>query len=353
MLRRRLPSRSRSTRARDKARAAADEALRLQPDLPEAHFALGDYFYYGESDYLRALGEFDIAQRGLPNNAEVLVAIAAIERRQGKWEQSTKSFEKAAALNPKDAGLLQNLAVNYQSMKNYEAAQKTLDRGIELDPKAFSLRGLKAQLAIYAKGDLSVCEKELAAAPPGFDPDGLVTLSRVSMFMLQRKFLEALAALQQSRQEIFHGPGAPLPKAFLEGLNYYYLHDRVKGREAFERALVIAEQSVRESPNDAPRHAQLGAILAGLGRKEEAIHEGKRAVELLPESKDAIDGPQITIALAQIYTWTEEKDQALQLIEHSLSTPGGVTVALLKLDSVWDPLRGDPRFQGLLTKSDR
>ncbi|MEY2542009.1 MAG: eukaryotic-like serine/threonine-protein kinase, partial [Verrucomicrobiota bacterium] len=121
-------------------------------------------------------------------------------------------------------------------------------------------------------------------------------------------------------------------------------------RADFERARVIVEKSVRDVPDDSGRHAQLGAIFAGLGRKEEAIREGKRAVELLPESKDAFEGPQVTIALAQIYCWTGEKEQALQLIERSLSTPNGITVPLLKLDPVWDPIRGDPRFKALIDK---
>lgn len=335
---------------RDKAKAAAEEALRLQPDLPEAHLALGNYFYYGQLDYPRALAEYGIAQRGLPNSAEVLISIAAIERRQGKWEQSTKSFERAESLNPKDVTLLQNLAVNYQAMKNFDAADKTLDRGIQLDPKAFGLRGLKAQLAVYARGDVSVCQKQLADVPPGVDPGGMVTLSRVYMLGLQRRFPEVIATLNQTNQEIFDVAG-PTSKSFWEAIAYSFMHEREKAREAFERARVFAERAVRESPDDASRHAQLGAALAGLGRKEEAIREGERAAELLPESKDALDGPAITIALAQIYTWTGEKDRALQLLEHSLSTPGGISVALLKLDPVWDPLRDDPRFQALLAKN--
>ena len=169
--------------------------------------------------------------------------------------------------------------------------------------------------------------------------------------MLQRKFSEALKLVQQLPAETAHGEGtAPIPAAFLEGILYALMGEKDKCRPAFERARVIAEKSIREIPDDAGRHAQLGAILAGLGMKQEAINEGKRAVELLPESKDAFDGPQITVALAQIYTWTGEKDQALQLIERSLVTPNGITVPLLKIDPVWDPIRDDPRFQALIDK---
>jgi serine/threonine-protein kinase len=112
----------------------------------------------------------------------------------------------------------------------------------------------------------------------------------------------------------------------------------------------VAEQLVRESPDDAPRHALLGEILAALGQKDAAVSEGRRATQLLPESEDAYDGPQISAALAEIYAWTGENDEALQLLDHLLATPNGMTVPLLKLDPVWDPLRQDPRFQALIDK---
>ena len=136
----------------------------------------------------------------------------------------------------------------------------------------------------------------------------------------------------------------------MEASLYTYLNDKQKARSAFERARPKAEEALRESPDNAFRHATLGIILAGLGQREAAIAEGKRAVELLPESEDAFDGPNATVVLAQIYAWTGEKDQALQLLDHSLSTPNGMTVPMLKLDPVWDPLRNDPRFQALIDK---
>jgi len=339
---------------REKARAAANEGLRLQPDLPEAHLALGFSYYYGDRDYERALAEFAIAKRDLPNDAKVYMAIGAIQRRQGKWAESTANLEKAAALDPKDSSVLLNLAYSYMATRNFGAADKTFDRGIEAAPQSFSSRALKSELAIRWKGEFSVAEKELALVPPGIDPDGLVTLSRVSVLTLQRKFPEALQVIQQFREETLPGHGsAPCPKAFLEAMVYRYQGDKVRAQAAFDRARVIAEQLVRESPDDAARHGQLGFILAGLGRKEEAIREGKRAVELLPESQDAFDGPEATAALAQIYAWTGERDQAFSLLDHLLITPNGLTVPVLKLDPVWDPLRNDPRFQALVDKYGR
>jgi len=329
---------------KEKARAAAVEALRLQPNLPEAHLAMGFYYYRCERDYQAALNEFAIAKQSLPNSPEVYLAIGAIERRQGKWAESTANLEKAASLSPKDAWVLQNLGDNYYATRNFEAADKIFDRAIEVAPKSFGSRMEKAKLAVDWKGDLSVIEKELMQLPAGVDPDGLITFSRVQLLLLQRKFLDAIALLKQTPQVVFN---YDKPREFFEGAIYAFLNDKEKALSAFERARPIVEKAVRESPNDASRHVILGMILAGLGEKELAIAEGKRAVELLPESQDALDGPKLTVALAQIYAWTGESDQALQLLERSLRTPSGITIPLLRLDPMWDPLRSDPAFQKL------
>ena len=339
---------------RAKARAAIDRAFLLQPDCPDVHVARGFYHYYCETDdqhYDRALNELAVAQQGLPNDSEVYLAIGAIQRRQGKWADSTENLEKAMSLDPKNAWVIQNLAFNYIATRDYDTAEKIVDRGIAASPQAFSLQGIKAKLAIDARGDLSVAENLLAKVPPGIDPDGEVTFARISIGMLQRKFQEVLVMLQNTPQETIHTDGtARIPKALIEGNCYLGMKDPVRARAAYERALPLVEKEVQEAPDDPSRHAMLGGVLALLGRKEEAIREGKRALELKPEATDAFDGPMYTMSMAQIYTWTGDKDQALQLIEKSLSTPNGLTGPMLKLDPAWDPLRDDPRFQALISR---
>ncbi len=335
---------------REKARLNADEALRLQPDLPEGHLALGFSYYYGDRNYERALAEFDISKRGLPNESQAYLAIGSIQRRQGKWAESNASLEKAATLDPKNTNVLMNLCYSYMGQRDFEAADKTVDRLIATSPQSFQARGLKGFVALQLKGDLSAAEKVFSSMPSETDP-GLMTLARVWILRLKRNFPEALQVLHQFRGETLHNTStAPSPKAFLEGELYLLQGDEAKARTALEHARVVSEELLSAAPEDPARHGQHGVILAALGQKQEAIAEGKRAVELLPESEDAFDGPQMAAPLAQIYAWTGEFDEAFRLLDHLLVVPNGLTVPMLKLDPTWDALRKDPRFQALIDK---
>src|SRR2546429_544077 len=135
----------------EKARALAERALQLQPDLPEAHLARGISYYYGDNNYEAALKEFEVARRGLPNESEIYLYIGAIQRRQGKWAESTGNLEKAVSLNPKDVWSLQQLTFNYQMLRDYKKANNTIDRGLKVDPGGVGLWEMKSKLAIAEK----------------------------------------------------------------------------------------------------------------------------------------------------------------------------------------------------------
>jgi tetratricopeptide (TPR) repeat protein len=337
----------------DRARAAANEALRLEPALAEAHLALGVVYYWGDHDYERALGELAIAKAGLPNDANVLSTIGAIERRQGKWSESSTDLERAAFLNPKDVEHWISLAGTYNALRNFSAAIRAFDRGIAADPSAFRARIFRAYVDLDWKGDMTALERLLVQTPQDVDPNGNATLGPFQLKLFQRKYDEALQVLNKSSLNIFFTwsyRGNYLPKSFLLAEAYGLMNDRARERSSLAEAQRIVEAAVRENQTDPWRHAVLGKIFARLGRKEDAVRKGKRAVELLPETKDALDGPKLILVLAEIYTALGDLDSAFPLLEHSLSSPAGINIPLLKLDPVWDPIRGDPRFEKLLAK---
>ncbi|PYL14873.1 MAG: hypothetical protein DMF46_08140 [Verrucomicrobia bacterium] len=344
----------RTPQRREKARTLAERALELQPDLPEAHLALGYSYYYGDNNYDAALKEFEIAQRGLPNESDAYLAIGAIQRRQGKWAESTANIEKSASLNPKDSWPLQNLADNYQVLRNFDAANKTIDRGLNMNPNGVGLWEAKSKLAIAEKGDFSVAEKAFAAAKsiPMTNEEKLrIAGARADVFLLERKYQEGLREAESLPDDLFHEFQQHLSgKYFLIGFARKALQDEAGARAAFLKAKDLLEAQLKQSPDAADIHIQLAKVLAYLGEKDAALAEAQRAAELLPESKDAFGGPEITAGVADVYCIVGENGRAIEVLDGLLSRPSGVTVPLLKLRPAWDPLRNDPRFQALIDR---
>jgi TolB-like protein len=239
-----------------KARAAAEEALRLQPDLPESHLAMGYVHYYVDRDYDAALNELAIARAGLPNDPGIFRAMAAIQRRQGKWQESSASYAKAVSLDPKDPILLENMGMNYLAVRDYPTAARIFDRALKAAPETFTIRELRARVNFYAKGDLRPMEELLASLPENIDPNGTITLARYNLKMDERKFDELLGILERSPAEKSRGEtSAPISKVFLKATVYRAKNDEANARANYEAAREKAEKAVQESPDDAPRHA--------------------------------------------------------------------------------------------------
>jgi TolB-like protein/Tfp pilus assembly protein PilF len=339
---------------RDRSRALADRALQLQPDLPEGHLALGFSIYYVDRDYDRALAEFGIAEKGLPNEAEVFLAIGAIQRRQGKWDQSNANFEKAASLTPNETWPLQNLVLNYQMQRNFDAANRTVDRALKLAPDSLPLWSIKSQLEISEKGTFETAErgvKALASRPMNGELKLHFDISLAQVRLLQRRYAEALQLASTLEDEALAAdPEGLIGKYETMGIAKKMLGDDAGAQEAFLKAKGYAEKFVAGAPNEAKRHGRLAECLAWLGQKEEAIAEAKRGTELLPESVDAFDGPVGTQTLAEVYMIVGEHDKALTIVDGLLSRPTQVTVAALKMSPLWDPVRQDPRFIAILQK---
>jgi TolB-like protein/Flp pilus assembly protein TadD len=346
----------RTPERREKGRTLAERALQLQPDLPEAHLALGFSYYYGDTNYEAALREFQIAQRGLPNGSEVYLAIGAIQRRQGKWAGSTANLEKAVSLNPKDTWPLQQLTFNYWMLRDFHKANQTIDRALALDPTAFGPLEVKSRLAISEKGDFSVAEKALAAMnSAGMTNEEKLKLAstRADVFFLERKYREGLQAAEPlPDDQIADFPGGLWSKYYYIGFARKALQDEPEARAAFLKAKTAAEEQIKRSPDDAKLHMQLAKALAQLGAKETALAEAQRASELQPESKDALDGPHITEGVAEVYAILGDNDRAIEILDGLLNRPSYVTPQGLKVNPIWDPLRNDPRFLALIDRHD-
>jgi TolB-like protein/Tfp pilus assembly protein PilF len=337
---------------RDKSRALANRALQLQPDLPEVHLALGFSIYYVERDYDRALAELALAQKGLPNEAEVYLAIGAIQRRQGKWDESDANLEKAVSLSPNETWPMQNLALNYQMERRFDDGNKLIDRALKLAPHSFSLWEIKAQLEISEKGTFEIAERGLKALQNRemTDADRIHVIRAVAQTrLLQRRYKEALDLINSIKDEsLANDTEGLMSKDGVIGIAKKATGDGAGAREAFLKAKELAQKWRDEAPNEAKRHLPLSEALAWLGEKDAAIAEATRATELIPESKDAFDGPVCTQTLAEVYTIVGEPEKAIALLDGLLTRRTQVTLVNVKINPIWDPLRNDPRFAAMM-----
>jgi len=344
---------------RTKAYAEAEIALRLQPNLGEAHFALGQCIYWMDQDYEHALEQFEIASRLSPSNGDIGRLIAAIKRRQGKWEQSLETYEKVAKIDPQNPNTVRELFFTLTAMRRWPEAAKWGERMRAIAPASLVAKIQSGYVDFWWKGDTRLLKSLLSQVPAGTDPDGVITSCRWDVAMIDRDFVAARAALQNcGLNEVSYTTGSATPKSFLQGLIELAEGKQAQAQKFFELAQPNFEKAVEEAPLSADRHANLGWFYAFAGRKDEAIREGKRAVELKPESKDALDGPIMNCYLALIYARVGENDLAIPPIERLLKTRGAVdsadysiTINDLKYRWEWDPIRNDPRFQKLITNN--
>jgi len=331
----------------DLAYATVQAALRLQEDAGEAHLALANYYYHGFRDYQRARSELAIARQTLPNSADVFRYTGFIDRREGHWEEATRNLERAVELDPRNFFILQQLALTYQSQRRYADEARTYDRALTIVPADPNTRILRALIALDWRADIKPFQATLAtlvAENPSVAAD--VDLPRYAL--CERTAAAATRTLTNYPREGVVNNGVNFPYVYWEGAVARYQGDSAKARTAFTAARREVEKTVEQQPDFAAALSLLGMIDAGLERKEEALREGRRSCELLPISKDAIDGADLAINLAQIYAWTGEKDRAIEQIAAVEHVPNTLSYGLLKLHPYWDSLRGDPRFEKIV-----
>jgi len=331
----------------EQARAAVEEAQRLSPDAGETHLARAEYLYWGFRDYPGARAELAAAARSLPNDSEMFALSGYIDRRDGRWADATRNLEKAMELNPRDFRLLVQVSLLYQRLHRYSDAIAISERALRIVPGDPSTRMQRVFEEVDWRGDIQPYQKALGALlreDPSLGPE----IEDPNYALCERTANAANRAIVNFPPEGIATNGTMFPKPYWQAVIERCQRSDAAARASFTEARQIVEKTVQEQPNHAIEHSLLGLIDAGLGRKDEAIREGRRACEILPTTKDAIDGTALEVNLAQIYAWTGEKDAAIAEIAEIQRGPNLLSYGLLKLSPVWDSLRGDPRFEKIL-----
>ena len=349
-----LTGRTKTLRAR--AHAEAREALRLQPDLGEAHLARGLCYYHIERDFDRALPELEMAHRLLPNDSEPQSFIAYLHRRQGRWRESLSEQEQVAARDPQNMSYEEEIFATACLLRDWPSAVKHAARMSALTPDLLQVKVERAYLDFWKDGEPSSARACFEKFKGYGDPEGDCTWARWDSALLDRNYALAGAAVEMFPFETLPSVfGAPLPKAFLKGCISLAEGENAEAQRLFEIARPAMEAEALAHPYDGLRHSRLGLLYAYMGRKKDALREGERAVQLQPTAIDAYDGPERLCTLALIHARVGDNDAAISMIESLLGKPGcvsfyeaSVSVAELRLRWQWDPLRNDPRFQKIL-----
>ena len=331
------------------ANGALKTIIRLRPDAGETHLARADFLYRCYLDYEKARAELAVAKRALPNNSDIFELTGYIDRRQGLWNESARSLQRALALDPRNFFILQQIALSYQEFRQFRAMAAALDRALVLIPGDLDTRVTRASVDLEWRADphpLRESIRTILAEDPATASD--LSAQWFYLALCERDpaaVTQALAAIPASGTAV----DLNFPRSWCEGLAARSKGDVATAQPAFLAAHAELERTVSEQPGYAPALCVLGLIDAALGRKDEAIREGRRAIELLPITKDSIDGAELVKYMGVIYAWCGEKDLAIEQIEATLKIPSTLSYGNLKLHPSWDPLRGDPRFEKIVT----
>jgi TolB-like protein/class 3 adenylate cyclase/Tfp pilus assembly protein PilF len=331
------------------AKTAIQTALRLRPGSGEAHLALAEHLYRGYRDHEHALAELTLARRTLPNDPLVFELTGFITRRQGRWEESTTDLKRALELDPHNLFFLQQLSFTYELQRRYRDLVEVLDRALKLVPSDPDTRVARAWIDLAERADARPVHATIEAVVAE-DPTAATTIAERWLYiaLCERDNFGASRALAAVPPEGISVGSIWSPRAYFEAVAARARGDATVARVAFTAARAEVEKTTREQHDYAQGLTILGLIDAGLGRKDDAIREARRAVELVPVSKDAIDGADLILNLAVIYAWTGEKDLALKQLAEAAQLPGPLNYGSLRLHPDWDTLRNDPRFEKIV-----
>ena len=330
------------------AEAAVNAALRLRPDSGDAHLALARHLY-SDLDYDRARAELEIARATLPNDPRIYELSGYIDRRQSRWSEAARNLERALELDPRNAFLLDQLAVSYQMLRSYPEEIAALDRALALRPDDPDFQLERGLADLQGRADTRRLHNTIATLLAKDSTFAKKTAPiRILLALCERDIVAAEAALAALGDGTYGPNAVQFSRSFGEGMVARVRGDDVAARAAFTQARARQEEILRAQPDYAPALCVLGLIDAGLGRKDDALREGRRAIELLPVTKDSANGPALLHFFAVICAWTGEKDLALKQLSLAIQHPGPLSYGPLRLHPYWDPLRGDPRFEKIV-----
>jgi len=332
------------------AEAAIEAAFRLRPDAGEAHLARAQNLYRGYLDYDGALAELEIAAKTLPNDAGVFELKGYIERRQGKQEEAVRSLGRAVDLDPRNSFLLQQIALSYRHLRRFAEEKSFLDRALAIEPNDIDTKLERASVDFYWKAD----SRPLRQMVDSIRTTNPADIGDIAEYWLGSALAERDAPAARSaviaagENPPFTDEAVSLSRAFMEGVIARMTKDDSGAHAAFTAARVEQQKVIEAHESYGPALCVLGLVDAGLGRKAEALREGRRAVELLPVEKDPINGIAMVKYLAVIAAWVGDKDLACEQLAIAIHPPSRLTYGELKLLPFWDPLRGDPRFEKIV-----